>query len=235
MSKVLSWIWNNCIKDKASAWQAICAVLLTVFTFLLYRVSDRATETSRASERAFVNFGQLTMGVRLIAPDGKTWNGQEFALNWINSGNTPAKGIVIETNAQAFRSDLPLGYPFPENKATSLAVIGPKGAYGTLAQISTTDIMDSWSNKSRIFFWGSLVYNDTFSGDPDRLSEFCVEMTHITLAPSQNPASPTPPGPAVAAPPDAVVGFQWQACREHNCYDEDCKDYSIKVKQMRTE
>src|SRR3989442_4795247 len=91
MRKWAQWIWDNCIKNKASAWQAICAVVLTIFNILLYKVSDRATETSRASERAFLNFSHPGLGVKLIAPD-KTWTGQEVSLNWVNSGNTPAKG-----------------------------------------------------------------------------------------------------------------------------------------------
>ena len=238
MRKWAQWIWDNCIKNKASAWQAICAVVLTIFNILLYKVSDRATETSRASERAFLNFSHPGLGVKLIAPD-KTWTGQEVSLNWVNSGNTPAKGVVIQANVQAWRSDLPLGYAFPENKANSLPVIGPKQIYGTLTQISKVDLVDAWQGQSHLFFWGSVTYKDIFPADPDRLSEFCVEMTHVTFAPSpgasQSSATPAVPAPTIPPTPDTVVGFQWQACREHNCYDEDCKDYSVKIKQMRAE
>lgn len=86
--ETLKWIWNH-INDRASPWQAIFAGILTLFTFLLYRVSDRATETSRATERAFVSFAGLQTGVKLAGPDN-TWLGQEVALGWVNSGNTPA-------------------------------------------------------------------------------------------------------------------------------------------------
>jgi len=184
----------------------------------------------------------LGLGVNLTGQDFQTWIGQEFSLNWINSGNTPASSIVIQTNVQAWRSDLPSNYDFPENKQNALAVIGPKGTYGTLARVSKEDLMDAWQAKSRLFFWGSVVYKDIFPKDPDRLSEFCVEMTHITFpsptsgtkqtAPKAIPQPTTEP----ITPPitGGVIAFQWQACHQHNCYDQDCADYSDRVKNART-
>jgi len=243
ISKYLKWLWEHCIKNRAAAWQAICAVVLSVFTILLYRVSDRATETSRASERAFINFSHLGSGVTLVAPGDGNWTGQEFDLNWINNLNTPANDIVIQANVQAWRSPaLPLGYDFPENRQNALAVIGPKGTYGTIARVSKVDLMDAWQANSHIFFWGSVVYRDIFPDDPDRLSEFCVEMTHVTFAGSPQAINQAPPKtgvgqaigqPTIAPTPAGVVAFQWEACREHNCYDQGCKDYSACVKAAR--
>lgn len=229
MPNFLRSVWNKFIKGRAAAWQAICAVILSFFTFLLYRVSDRANETSRASERAFVNFAQPGVGVRLVGADGK-WLGQEVALNWINSGNTPASDIVIQTNIQVWRADLPTGYAFPENKDSALAVIGPKAIYGTNGQITKADLIDAWRGKARLFSWGSVLYKDVFPDDPDRLSEFCVELTHITLGNVQPQGGTTQ---AFPTDPDVLQAFQWQACAEHNCYDEGCKDYSSKIKKMR--
>jgi hypothetical protein len=191
----------------------------------------------------------LGPGAQLHAPNSTDWAGQEFSLNWINSGNTPASDVFIQANVQAWRSDLPLNYDFPENKENTLGVIGPKNTYGTLARVSKVDLMDSWVANSRIFFWGSVVYKDIFPEDPSRLSEFCVEMTHVTFAaapppaqsatdkapPKKSPISATiPPANTEPTGPRAVVGgvvaFQWQACREHNCYDQGCKDYYQRVK-----
>lgn len=50
-------------------------------------------------------------------------------------------------------------------------------------------------------------YNDTFDRTPRRLSEFCAELVNVSIK-----------GPE--------VGWQTVACRAHNCYDEDCPDYS---------
>jgi hypothetical protein len=230
MRKSLRWIWNH-INNRAPAWQAICAIILTVFNILLYRVSDRATETSRASERAFVNFGGLQPGVRIVGEDRKAWVGYEIVVFWVNSGSTPAKSIAIQGDVQAWRTDLPAGFAFSENKTNSPAVIGPKASYGINVMVSKTDLLDAWHANAHIFYWGSVLYKDSFQGDPDRLSEFCAEMTHVTL--STSTPQPAPVQPALLTDPDILATFQWQACREHNCYDEDCQDYSSKVKTMR--
>ena len=81
---------------------------------------------------------------------------------------------------------------------------------------------------------------------PDRLTEFCVELTHLTVT----MLSPTPQatdkkdiqkntgGSAETVNPESpnaiLAGFQWQECPTHNCYDEDCKDYAERVKSART-
>jgi len=222
-------------------WTAIFTGVLSVFTYFLWTVAKSTDETSRASERAFLNFSQLGLGVKLIGADAR-WAGQEFSLNWTNSGNTPASDVVIDAGAQAWRTDLPPGYNFPENRANTLSVVGPKGVYGTIATVSNVDLMDSWSGRSRIFFWGSVVYKDIFREDPDRLSEFCIEMTHVTFATGAPPQSqtvqrvPTTPSTAagiVAPTSDTMTAFQWQACREHNCYDQGCADYTQRVKDAR--
>jgi len=227
-------------KNKAGMWTAIFTGILSIFTFFLWNVAQSTDETSRSSQRAFLNFSQLGLGVNLTGPDFKAWVGQEFSLNWVNSGNTPASSIVIQANVQAWRSGLPVDYNFPENRYNTLAAIGPKGIYGTLTRVSKEDLMDTWQAKSHLFFWGSVVYKDIFPKDPDRLSEFCVEMTHVTFAsptvnqtPPQGGAVPPTTGQTLLPIGEGVVAFQWQACAEHNCYDQECKDYSERVRSAR--
>ncbi len=75
-------------KNKAGMWTAIFTGILSIFTFFLWNVAQSTDETSRSSQRAFLNFSQLGLGVNLTGPDFKAWVGQEFSLNWVNSGNT---------------------------------------------------------------------------------------------------------------------------------------------------
>ncbi len=209
--------------NKAGMWTAIFTGFLVLFTYLLYRVADRQDETARANERAFLSLSGPLLGPRFNSPSGE-WIGQEISLNWNNSGSTPAKDAVIQSNVEAWPTDLPTGFAFPETKDSRVnTVVGPKAMYGTLAHVSKTDLVAAWQNKSRLFFWGSVVYKDIFPGDPDRLTEFCIEMTHITVN-----------GKDITDPNAALIGFQWQACRAHNCYDEDCKDFDGKVKELRS-
>lgn len=237
-SKQAQW-WH----DKHFIVQLLIFATTVIIAFIYRGQLLQMTESNRINseglqsvQRAFVNFGGLQIGVKIVGlPDGKTWQGNEIAVGWTNSGNTPAKSIAIRGFIQAWRTDLPEGFAFPENKVNTPAVIGPKANYSDNDTVSKTDLMDAWHGNTHIFLWGSLLYKDVFQGDPDRLSEFCVELTHITLTPAATPPAPATGQPAapVAAEPDNLVGFQWQACKEHNCYDEDCKDYSSKVKLMR--
>jgi hypothetical protein len=178
-----------------------------------------------------------------MADNAGAWIGQEIALLWINGGNTAARDAVIQTNAAPFFPDIPEGYTFPLALPKTKVVIGPKGTYGTNIIVSKDVIADYWHSKKRIFIWGDVVYKDVFFEQPDRLTEFCVELTHLAvnqLAPSTGPAGKILP--TITAPQQtdverasaALAAFQWQQCPEHNCYDEDCKDYSARIKEMRT-
>jgi hypothetical protein len=71
-------------------------------------------------------------------------------------------------------------------------------------------------------FFGWVVYDDIFPGDPPRLTEFCTEMIQITI-------------PFDADIADAKTRLTWNimSCSEHNCYDEECKDYAERIKEAR--
>jgi hypothetical protein len=179
-------------------------------------------------------------------PNNK-WMGDQIYTNWINSGDTAGKNLVIQTNAKEWPigEDLPPSYEFPLTPEKGRGVIAPKGAYQNPRIIPSNIMEDSWHSKQRFFFWGTMLYNDVFPNDPDRLTEFCVEISQITVArvappavqqtqPTTVPANPAPTlAPDIASLDSAIIGFTYQACKEHNCYDEDCKDYADRVKDMR--
>jgi hypothetical protein len=242
-------VWDILFKNKSGVWTAIFTGLLTVFTFLLYRVSERSNETARtserafrSSERAFLSFNGPRVDSRENTPDGR-WTRQEFLLDWTNSGNTPAKAVVIQTGGQPFLGDLPTGFEFPLASPKTATVVGPKAHYATSVHISREMLEQSWKGQGvRLFIWGSVLYKDIFPTDPERLTDFCIELTHLALGvPSSAPPESRRPDQISAAPasfdnPNATLtGYQWQACKEHNCYDEDCKDYADRVRDLRPE
>jgi hypothetical protein len=233
---MLRKIWNFLFAGKSAAWTAIFTGVLTFFTLKMYQVSSITSETARASERAFLSFVGPALGARISDGSGN-WSGQEFSLNWNNSGTTPAKAVVIQNSGEPWPSDLPKGFEFTLRAEKTMAVVGPKGVYGTNITIARDVLVQMWQGKSRLFVWGTAIYKDIFPGDPDRLTEFCAEFTHITIgvAPQTQmlPTKVTPVKLDIEAPNAAIVGFEWGACREHNCYDQDCKDYSERVKDMR--
>jgi hypothetical protein len=89
-------------------------------------------------------------------------------------------------------------------------------------------IIDYWQGKKRLFIWGTAIYNDSFEDTPERLSEFCIGLTHLTVNQQGDPNKVDFTKADVN-----LVGFQWEQCTEHNCYDQDCKDYSSRAKDMR--
>ena len=66
----------------------------------------------------------------------------------------------------------------------------------------------------RIFMWGWITYKDGFAGTPLRVTEFCDELTNITSTKDD------------LSDPTADIHWEPSVCREHNCYDKDCRDYS---------
>jgi hypothetical protein len=219
------YIWNPLFKDKGVMWTAVFTGILTLFTYQLYRVADLTDETHRANARAFLSLAGPVLGPRYTAPPDE-WIGQEFSLNWVNSGTTPARNVIFQSSVEAWPNDLPAEFSYADNRASRVnGIVGPKAVYGTLAHVSKADLVSTWQSKSHLFFWGSVVYKDIFPGDPDRLTEFCLEMTHLTINNAKD----------ILEPNAALIGFQWQSCKAHNCYDEDCKDYSAKVKELQAE
>lgn len=218
-------------------WTAVFTGILTIFTYMLYQVTNATNETSRATQRAFLTFANLGIGAEIHDPSGQ-WTGQEIAINWSNSGTTPAKAVVLQHNGKPQFEDLPKSYDFPLLPQKTETAIGPKGLFGVNVLVPRSTLEDAWHNKSRLFVWGNALYKDIFPGDQERLSEFCVEITHLTVG-YKNPPTPkkgeTIPSPVMGNPNASIVTFQWQTCSlgAHNCYDEDCKDYTDRVKDMR--
>jgi hypothetical protein len=97
MVDFLKEVWSVAFKGRSAAWTAIFTGVLTLFTLKMYQVSRITSETSRASERAFLSFSGAGLGARIIGADG-VWTHYEISLNWSNSGSTPAKSGVIQNN-----------------------------------------------------------------------------------------------------------------------------------------
>jgi len=231
---------------KAGFWTAIFTGVLTFVTIQIERTYKVINQTSISSERAFLTFVGPQNGPKLVDNSG-AWSAQEVSVVWSNAGNTAARMAVIKIKGDSFFPDIPEQYDFPLGTEKTTIVLGPKSTYGVNTTIPKEILADAWHSKKRIFLWGTVIYDDVFPASPERLSEFCAELTHLSLAKQLAQTTP-PPGPApafvnptLAAPkpsdiddPGAVLGtFQWQQCHAHNCYDEDCPDYKDRIADMR--
>jgi hypothetical protein len=217
-------------KDKAAYWTALFTAVLTFFTYKLVEVSTVTNDTARATQRAFISFAGISAGAGMVSNDRKAKISQEVLLNWTNSGTTPARNAVTNGNGDAWPSALPDGFNFPDlpTSAKQPITLGPKEISGIHAIIPINDFRTAWEGKSHLYVWGWIVYDDIFPGDPPRLTEFCAEMVQITIPQDKTAAD-------FAETPNMPMGWNVTRCKEHNCYDTDCKDYSERVKTARAQ
>ena len=225
------WIWNKLFNGKAAAWTAACTLALTAFTYLLYRVSNETNQTARITQRAFLVFNGLAEGVDLNGPpDPKTKAVKrvmkEVYVNWYNAGPTPARGAVGVSNFQLWRSDLPEGFDFHDmskltNPNANRIVVGPHQNSPQPLIVTIENFAAQRAGTDRMFFWGWVAYEDAFPGDPPRLTEFCSEMIQVALPdPKKDITDPT-----------NHLAWNIQPCHAHSCYDEDCPDYTDRIKE----
>jgi hypothetical protein len=226
MSNPFRWILEHIIKGKSDAWQAIGAVVVAFMTIMLYRVGNDTNELTRATQRALVSFAGTSPGPSLSSQDHKIRLAQEVVFNWSNSGTTQARNAITSISGQGWPTELPQGFDFPDLPGSQRQTIalGPKETTGVRTQIAMDQISNSWEGKSHLYTWGWIVYDDVFGSRP-HLTEFCVEFLQITI----------PSGKTSTDFSDPNMAFSWniQKCKQHNCYNDDCKDYSDRVQQAR--
>jgi hypothetical protein len=185
-------------------------------------------ESLQSVQRALLNFSGISGGVSLTSPDGKSRIGITALLNWNNTGNTPAKRVIGVGNYQTWRGELPDSFDFHDflkiDKNTySQEVVGPHQTLPVQIFVPTDNLRAQRAGSDRLFFYGWIVYGDVFKGSPDRLTEFCSEMIQVSISEASKDIGD----------PTNNIGWNTQPCRLHNCYDEDCEDYSAKVKYAR--
>ena len=232
---MLNWIWNKFFNNKSAAWTALFTGVLTVFTIKMWQVAATTSEATRTSQRAWMNLRGMSLGPDINNITNSS-PAKEFIVTWGNTGATVAKQVVFEGNQKPELENLPNGYDFPLDPSVKTeSVVSPQGGFDVRFQVPMSELEDNWKGRNKLFFWGDAIYKDVFPKDAVRLSEFCVEVTHMTTAfktpPIVKKGEPQP-YPTLGQPNVAIVGFSWQPCSGgiHMCYDEDCKDYADRIK-----
>src|SRR6266478_4711972 len=211
MTNPLTYIWNHAVKGKSTAWQAISAVIMAVVTILLWRVGSATNELAQATQRALISFAGTGPGPSMTSQDHKIRLSQEVLFNWSNSGTTQARNAITTISGEAWPTELPQEFDFPDLQGSQIQTIaiGPKEIDSVRAQIPINQIATTWEGKSHLYAWGWIVYDDVFR-TPPHLTEFCVEFMQITI----------PGGKSSSEFPDPSMNFGWniQKCKQHNCY-----------------
>jgi hypothetical protein len=198
----------------AGTWTAIFTGVLIVFSGLLWRVNDKANDTSIATQRAFVSFGGPIF-VKDI--QGRKLKGINVYYAMSNSGTTPVSAAILEWNMSIGPTSPQKGVDFDtlsQNERVPL-VLGPKAGFQMKpVYLSIEDLEMVAENKKHLFFWGWITYRDIFTDTPERLSEFCTDIASATWT-RPNHTDPT-------------IDFKTDSppCPIHNCYDKQCEDYT---------
>lgn len=218
-------ISQNLFVGKAAAWTAIFTCLLATFTgflmeytILLYRVTNITKDISITTQRAFIHSKEISV-FPIIGDQNKRVTAINFFVVFENSGTTPTKRAVAQCNAKAFRDTKEFRFEDITKSEKRPFVIGPKTRISYPSGLVTIDdLILVQQNKSHLFFWGGVTYQDVFSDTPKRLTEFCYEVINVNSTKGN------------IADPSGAISLAWVQCEQHNCYDEDCLDYPDAMK-----
>ena len=206
------------LKRKSEGWWTAASTVvlacftgvLVVFTALLYCVGEKADETAKVSQRAYVNCKKISPGTKLLSPDGKRATKIQYVLECENGGQTPTKSAIMSISSEEA----------PQQTVTSSVVLGARSTILAPGDIPIERIKEVNQGK-HIRFFGWATYHDRFNGTPMRLTEFCLEIARVQGTTED------------LSDPGGNVSFFSTACQDQthpNCYDEDCADYGERTK-----
>jgi hypothetical protein len=179
---VTVWLWQfgEVLNYYSVAITALATALLAIITYLLVRLGQDQSETSRAELRAYLSvvIGEATYqeGAKKIRFEARP--------NIFNNGQTPAYNVRFTATAKIIPESLVPGYSFgyPAITPTSQANIGPREYRFLRAvvpdHIADTDVQDTMAGITQaLWVWGVVNYDDVF-GRP-HFTEFCQRITWL--------------------------------------------------------
>lgn len=218
-SNILRSSYNKAFRNKAGAWTAFFTCVLSLFSYLLWNVTEVANQTAQATQAASLSsFGPAV--AKIPSEDGKTLKGYNFFFTWVNNGTTPSRTATMQANVEV-GSILPtkeLDFNNLQQSKITVAVLGPKAGIQMPPNfVSLEDMEDIAQNKKHMFLWGWAVYHDIFSGT-SRLSEYCFDVQNVNWTKPRHSALAT--DITITDPP----------CGVHFCFNEECEDYKTRTK-----
>jgi hypothetical protein len=208
-------------------------VIYAVLVYLQYGQMIESNKISRDSliavQRAFIHFKEIHVkGLTSEDTTGLFSRQWSFIAATENSGNTPGIEVVNAFGVQNhFLADKEfLGIV----KKTDLrkTVVGPKAPLYLGPQNRNEDFIFGpnlpKNGKFRTFaidrplvLFGWIAYRDVFPKTKLHVTEFCQQLTVVSLSFNGKPPKVMPTYPPLE--------FNFQFCPDHNCTDEYCPDY----------
>ena len=105
--------------------------------------------------------------------------GWGFAVNWKNSGNTPALSESMLIWVEVVDGVLPMDFQFDRTADDHVsAVFGPNMALSSVhAWVSAGGIKKVFAGEKTLYLWGWVKYRDVFPATPERQTRFCYRLS----------------------------------------------------------
>lgn len=168
---LLSWVQARRLREAASAATDSAAV---------------AQKSARVAEEALISGQRAFMFIReiktILHQDPETDKFQ-WTIHpiWANSGNTPTRGLSINTTYRLLNEPLPQNYDFPESREDLIpAIAGPRSMVEAVpGTLSSEDLQAIQDGKKFFYIWGWAEYHDIFEGTKKRVTRFCNQLIQV--------------------------------------------------------
>lgn len=145
-----------------------------------------AEKSARLAEDALVSGQRAFMFIReiktVVHQDPETGRYQ-WSIHpiWANSGNTPTKGLSINTTYRLLDEPLPKDYDFPQSREDLIPTIaGPRSMVEAVSgAISSEDLEAVQNGKKYFYIWGWAEYHDIFEGTRKHVTRFCNQLIQV--------------------------------------------------------
>lgn len=145
-----------------------------------------AEKSARVAEDALISGQRAFMFIREIqtvlhhdAATGKYhWTVHPI---WANSGNTPTRGLSINTTYRLMDEPIPKDYDFPHaGEEVTSSIAGPRSMVeATPGTLSSEDLQAIKEGKKYFYIWGWAEYHDIFEGTRKRVTKFCNQLIQV--------------------------------------------------------
>ncbi|WP_136419721.1 hypothetical protein [Herbaspirillum sp. ST 5-3] len=145
-----------------------------------------AEKSARVAEDALISGQRAFMFIREIKTylhhDPQT-NHYQWTIHpvWANSGNTPTKGLSINTTYRLLDEPLPKDFDFPHAREDLIPTIaGPKSMVEAVPGTLSKEDLEAVQKGTKFFYiWGWAEYHDIFEGTKKHITRFCNQLTQI--------------------------------------------------------
>ncbi|HYC41758.1 MAG TPA: hypothetical protein VEB70_02085 [Noviherbaspirillum sp.] len=152
-----------------------------------------AEKSVRVAEDALISGQRAFMFIREIKtylhhdPDTGRFHWTIHPI-WANSGNTPTRGLSINTTYRLLDEPLPAGYAFPDAHEDLIPTIaGPRSMVEAVSgTLSSEDLAAVKEGKKFFYIRGWAEYHDIFEGTKKRVTRFCNQLIEV----DGDPAAP---------------------------------------------